>query len=98
MLTASPAQGASAVSSTMAILAHSDDSVQVYLAQFAAWVVSVRPVECPHCKKMHTCILWGSYQRWVYTDTERIRIRIQRVLCVACGVTDALIPTFLHLM
>jgi hypothetical protein len=80
----------------MAILAHSDDSVQAYVAHFAAWVLSVRPEQCPHCKGMHTCILWGSYQRWVYTDEDRIRIRIQRVMCVVCGVTDALLPTWLH--
>jgi len=55
----------------------------------------VRPERCPHCGGEHSCILWGSYLRWVYTSTDRIRI--QRVRCRRCGVTDALLPSFLHL-
>jgi len=59
----------------------------------------VRPERCPHCGGEHTYVLWGSYLRWVYTSTDRIRIRIriQRVHCRLCGVTDALLPSFLHL-
>jgi hypothetical protein len=50
-----------------------------------------------YCGGEHTCILWGSYLRWVYTSTDRIRIRIQRVRCRLCRVTDALLPSFLHM-
>lgn len=88
------AQGAGAVSA-MSIVARFEGSLDEYQVRFAAWVIQVRPRQCPHCGQ-GACILWGSYQRWVYTDTERIRIRIERVLCVACGVTDALLPSFLH--
>jgi hypothetical protein len=94
LVAASSAQGASAVS-TMAIVAHFAGSIDAYQVQFAAWVVQVRPEQCRHCGQ-GVCILWGSYQRWVYTDTDRTHIRIERLLCVTCGVTDALLPSFLH--
>jgi hypothetical protein len=57
----------------------------------------VHPQRCPHCGGEHTYVLWGSYLRWVYTSTDRIRIHIQRVRCRLCGVTDALLPSFLHM-
>lgn len=79
----------------MAIVAHFDGSIDEYQVRFAAWVIQVRPARCPHCGQ-GVCILWGSYQRWVYTDTDRTRIRIERVVCVACGVSDALLPSFVH--
>lgn len=81
----------------MAIIAYFAGSVQEYQVQFAAWVVAVRPERCGHCGGEHTLIFWGSYARWVYTDTERWRVRIERVRCAACGVTDALLPSFLHM-
>ena len=72
-------------------------SVESYSGHFAAWVVAVRPERCPHCGGEHSSIFWGSYQRWVYTTTEHLRVRIERVRCRVCGVTDALLPSFLHL-
>jgi hypothetical protein len=83
----------------VAIVAHFAGSIHDYHQGhgFAAWLVAVRPSRCSHCGKEHTCILWGSYLRWVYTTTERLRIRIERVRCTICGVTDALLPCFLHI-
>jgi hypothetical protein len=81
----------------MAIVAYFPGSVQAYQVQFAAWVVAVCPERCEHCGREHTVIFWGSYGRWVYTDTEKVRVRIERVRCVVCGVTDALLPSFLHM-
>jgi hypothetical protein len=72
-------------------------SVDTYSGHSAAWVVAVCPERCPHCGGEHASIFWGSYARWVYTTTDRIRIRIERVRCRLCGVTDALLPSFLHL-
>jgi len=72
-------------------------SVESYSGHFAAWVVAVRPERCPHCGGEHTSLFWGSYARWVYTTTDRLRVRIERVRCRLCGVTDALLPSFLHL-
>jgi hypothetical protein len=80
----------------MAIVAYFAGSVQEYQVQFAAWVVAVRPERCVHCGREHTLIFWGNYARWVYTDTERMQVRIERVRCGMCGVTDALLPSFLH--
>ena len=82
---------------TVAVVCYFAASVESYPTAFAAWVVAVRPERCPHCGGEHTCILWGSYQRWVYTTTDRLRVRIERVRCRRCGVTDALLPSFLHL-
>jgi len=81
----------------MAIVAHFPGSVNDYPQCFAAWVIAVRPERCVHCGREHTVIFWGSYARWVYTDTERVQIRIERVRCTACGVSDALLPSFLHM-
>ena len=64
---------------------------------FAGWLVAARPERCPHCGRTHTYIFWGSYLRWVYTFTDRFQVRIERVRCTACGVTDALLPSFLHM-
>jgi hypothetical protein len=72
--------------------------VQDYTPEAVAlWVIKVFPVRCPHCGAEHTYIFWGTYARWVYTTTERVQIRIQRVRCLACMVTDALLPSFLHM-
>lgn len=65
--------------------------------RFDALLEWVRPACCPHCGGEHTCIFWGSYARWVYSTTDRLRVRIERVRCMVCGVTDALLPSFLHL-
>jgi hypothetical protein len=81
---------------TVAVVCLFAGSVDSYSGHFAAWVVAIRPERCPHCGSEHT-ILWGSYLRWVYTTTDRFRIRIERVRCCLCGVTDALLPSFLHL-
>ena len=81
----------------MAVVCFFAGSVELYQARFTAWVVAVRPDRCPHCGGEGTCIFWGSYRRWVYTTTDRLRVRIERVRCRLCGVTDALLPTFLHL-
>jgi len=65
--------------------------------RFDALLEWVRPARCPHCGGAHTCIFWGSYARWVYRTTDRLRVRIYRVRCIVCGVTDALLPSFLHI-
>jgi len=66
-------------------------------ARFDVFLAVVRPARCPHCGSEHTCIFWGSYARWVYGTTDRLRVRIYRVRCVVCRVTDALLPSFLHI-
>lgn len=81
----------------MAVVCFFAGSVEGYSGRFAAWVVGIRPERCPHCGGEQATIFWGSYLRWVYTTTDRIRIRIERVRCRLCGVTDALLPSFLHL-
>ena len=81
----------------MAIVCHFAGCVKDYDAQFDALVVAWRPERCPHCGGQSTCIFWGSYARHVYTIADHLVIRIQRVRCIACGVTDALLPSFLHL-
>jgi hypothetical protein len=72
-------------------------SVEDYQAQYAARVLVVRPERCPHCGAEHTCIFWGSCARWVRLTTHRVPIRIERVRCTVCRVTDALLPSFLHM-
>ena len=81
----------------MAVVRFFAGSVESYQACFTTWVVAVRPDRCPHCGGEGSCISWGSYRRWVYTTTDRLRVRIERVRCRLCGVTDALLPSFLHL-
>jgi hypothetical protein len=81
----------------MAVVCFFAGSVESYPGRFTAWVVAVRPDRCPHCGGENTSIFWGSYARWVYTTTDRLRVRIERVRCRLCGVTDALLPSFLHL-
>jgi hypothetical protein len=81
----------------MAVVCFFAGSVESYSGHFAAWVVAVRPERCPHCGSEHPSVLWGSYARWVYTTTDRLRVRIERVRCRLCGVTDALLSRFLHL-
>ena len=83
----------------MAIVRCFVGSVQDYQAGkgFAVWLVAARPQRCPHCGGTHCTIFWGCYLRWVYTTTDRLQVRIERVRCTACGVTDALLPSFLHM-
>jgi hypothetical protein len=72
-------------------------SVQDYQVQFGTWFLAVRPDRCPHCGAEDAYVFWGSYARWLRLTTHRERIRIERVLCTACRVTDALLPSFLHM-
>jgi hypothetical protein len=81
----------------MAVVCFFAGSVESYPGRFAAWVVAVRPERCPHCGGEQTSIFWGGYARWVYTTTDRHQVRIERMRCRLCGVTDALLPSFLHL-
>lgn len=81
----------------MAVVCFFAGSVEDYQAQAAAWVLLVRPERCPHCGAEHTCRFWATYLRWTYRQTDRLRIRIFRVRCRLCGVTDALLPCFLHM-
>jgi hypothetical protein len=87
---------------TVAIVFHFDGSVNDYQAladdavRFDGLLALVRPARCPHCGGEHTCIFWGSYLRWVYQTADRLQVRIERVRCIVCGVTDALLPSFLH--
>lgn len=82
---------------TVAIVGYFGGSVKDYPAQFEAWVIAARPRQCPHCGGEGTCVLWGTYLRWVYLSDDQMRVYIQRVRCRACGVSDALLPSFLHL-
>ena len=82
---------------TVAVVCFFAGSVEEYQAQHAAWVLVVRPERCPHCGAEHTSIFWGSYARWVRLTTHRVPIRIERVRCTVCHVTDALLPSFLHM-
>jgi hypothetical protein len=66
-------------------------------ARFDVLLAAVRPERCPHCGREHTCVFWGSYARWVYGTSDRLQVRIERMRCIACGVTDALLPSFLHI-
>lgn len=97
MLSSSCHGGAMVSHNTMAIVFHFSGSVNDYQVHFESLVVGLRPERCPHCGGEHTCIFWGTYARWVYTTTDRLRVRIQRVRCVLCHVSDALLPGFLHL-
>ena len=81
----------------MAVVCFFAGSVEDYQAQYAAWVLVVRPERCPHCGAERACIFWGSYARWVRLTTHRVPIRIERVRCIVCHVTDALLPSFLHM-
>jgi hypothetical protein len=65
--------------------------------RFAALLSTVRPDRCPRCGEPDSCILWGSYPRWVYLTTEHLSVRIERVRCVMCGASHALLPSCLHL-
>ena len=82
---------------TVAIVCYFAGSVKDYHTQFEHLGIAWRPERCPHCGGEHTCLLWGTYLRWVYTTLDRVQIHIQRVRCRVCGVTDALLPSFLHL-
>jgi len=72
-------------------------TLEDYPTQFIGWVERVRPDRCPHCQEEGVCVLWGSYLRWVYTTTDKVQIWIVRVRCTVCKVTDALLPSFLHM-
>lgn len=87
----------------MAIVFCFADSVNEYYdlsndqVHFDVLLEGARLARCPHCGGEHTCIFWGSYTRWVYRTSDRLQVRIERVRCIVCGVTDALLPSFLHL-
>ncbi|MBN1814497.1 MAG: hypothetical protein JXA14_21835 [Anaerolineae bacterium] len=81
----------------MAVECYFPGTIEDYPKQFVAWVVGVRPKRCPHCHREDCCIFWGCYLRWVYTTTDKVQIWIMRVRCTVCKVTDALLPSFLHM-
>lgn len=81
----------------MAVVCYFPGTIEDYPKQFVGWVVSVRPQRCPHCNSEGCCIFWGCYLRWVYTTTDKTQILIMRIRCTACKVTNALLPSFLHM-
>ena len=81
----------------MAVIRFYGGSPESYQVEFTAWVVVVRPERCAHCGAEQTYIFWGSYLRWVRFTTHRLHIRIERVRCTVCRVTDAILPSFLHI-
>lgn len=81
----------------MAVECYFPGTVEDYPKQFVAWVVAVRPTHCLHCGSEGCCIFWGCYLRWVYTITDKTQIWIMRIRCTVCRVTDALLPSFLHM-
>ena len=88
---------------TVAIVFYFADTVKDYRdlgndqMRFAALLITLRPERCPNCSASHPFFLWGSYLRWVYLHDERYQVRIERVRCVMCGVSHALLPSFLHI-
>jgi hypothetical protein len=85
------------ITSSMAVECYFSGTLEDYPKQFVTWVVGVRPTRCPHCHSEGRCIFWGCYLRWVYTATDKTQIWIMRVRCTVCKVTDALLPSFLHM-
>jgi len=81
----------------MAVIRFYGGSPESYQVELTAWVVVVCPERCAHCGAEQTYIFWGSYLRWVRFTTHRLHIRIERVRCTVCGVTDAILPSFLHI-
>lgn len=84
-------------SPSVAVECYFPGTLEDYPQQFVAWVMGVRPKRCPHCNGEGCCVFWGCYLRWVYTTTDKVQIWIMRVRCTACKVTDALLPSFLHM-
>jgi hypothetical protein len=82
---------------TVAVVCFFAGSFKDYQVQYDTWVLAVRPERCPHCGAEHAYIFWGSYARHVRLTEERLDIRIGRVRCTVCHVTDALLPSFLHM-
>ena len=44
------------------------------------------------CGKTACLLFYGCYLRWVKTDGDRVRLRIQRVRCSSCKHTHAILP------
>ena len=46
----------------MAIVAYFDGSIDEYQVRFAAWVIQVRPEQCPHCDQVcqQMAMIWAS--------------------------------------
>jgi hypothetical protein len=81
----------------VAVVCFFGGSIEDYQVQYVTWVLLVRPERCPHCGAEHAYIFWGSYARHVRLTEGRLDIRIGRVRCTVCHVTDALLPSFLHM-
>lgn len=45
------------------------------------------------CNKQGACCLWGSYSRFICVDNITFSLRVQRVRCMNCLRTHALLPT-----
>jgi uncharacterized protein DUF6431 len=77
----------------MPIVVDCGDDVERYLQEFATHTLP-RPSSCPHCTATGRLIGHGSYPRQIAEPTQAVTIRVQRLLCTACGHTLSLLPSF----
>ncbi|WP_442879861.1 DUF6431 domain-containing protein [Anaerorhabdus sp.] len=52
-------------------------------------------IPCPKCNQIHCLIYHASYNRYLKTRSNKIKLKIQRVLCTNCNSTHALLPSFI---
>ena len=82
------------MSATVAIVWPCPLSVEQY--QAAGRGVGVPRADCPDCGQ--PMVFWSGYQRYVRLGRGRIwRVWVARAKCQPCGVTHALLPSFLLL-
>lgn len=52
-------------------------------------------IPCPKCNQLHRLIQHASYTRSLKSGSNKVTLKIQRVLCTNCNSTHALLPSFI---
>lgn len=52
-------------------------------------------IPCPKCNQLHCLIRHAYYTRYLKSRSNKVELRIQRVLCTNCNSTHALLPSFI---
>ena len=70
-----------------------------YYFSFYQESIDVSSLTCPHCKALGNCSFFASYDRYLISVEEGIRVdytvTVKRVLCSSCDRTHSLLPDVL---
>ena len=68
---------------------------KTYELFLTTFLLNLFRVPCSSCNKKGFLIRYGFYKRYVQLDTDKVKLKVQRVKCKHCKKTHAILPDWL---